>query len=469
MTANICTFMLCCFVITSNINTIESAKNNKINPIRFFIHTSREIYIRTLNNLKTFNKHPIVIKQEDQVILSTPGVGNITEYHLKLKSRDKLEKKAEDIKCSYSVVAKSNISYLKSLVENLKSGEPFIKTYEDTIKSIKKEAEIIFHLLMFGNLETGKWLWHYFLKIVAIRKYNVNKPFIDENLFEDGQLQSGVSDVIDNCMAENYLPPATMESNFISKNRSTFDNMISDLCNSGWLIGIIFDRDYDALIEFLYLKPFWDDSGLLFRQMKEVDIDWSETKQRFELEMVITKEFVANRIWMYHPYGRLDHQYLLVKIIDARIYCYLTVVLCVYETQLSSLDKEALTNIKDVIYKLIVEVLKLTAFKDELLVAISSEVRYGKITDFDDVQDILARVRAKANGILDDLNGTGTRGTDRFSFDIDKQQLTSIDLITGIIKEFRDYLTEFRGRLTFHYKTLLHFMDLVKTAAAPYI
>ncbi|XP_050421880.1 uncharacterized protein LOC126834175 isoform X3 [Adelges cooleyi] len=473
MIAKICTFLLCCFAIMSNIKTTESAGNSQINPIRFFVQRTHVNYSRMLNNVKTFRDHPIVIKSKDQKILSK-DYKNIKEYRLKLKSRDKLEKKAKDVKCSFCVIVKSNILCLKNLVELLKSGKPFIynkklhclynyKTIENTILHLKWEAELIVKLLLADNLETAQWLWSYFLKIIATRQYNQNKPFIRENPFDDDQLQTGVSDFIGNCIAEKHLPPTAMESDFVSKNISIYINMFTGIRKSVYFVDYVLDRNYDNMIELFYLKPFWNDQRqLLFGQIAQVNVDWSKAKQRHEVEVVITREFVKNRTWIYKPYGRFDHQMLLIKIIDARFYCYFSVMLHVYEKQLFILEEETVKDIKNLICYFINEALILTAFKDEFLVMILSELDLAKISDTDYVKDISARVRTKANVILNDLNAPYTNENDLLRFNGVENQLLTNDLIMRIITNFIVYLNELKSIcLPSVYETFLHFMGVV--------
>ncbi|XP_050430799.1 uncharacterized protein LOC126839501 [Adelges cooleyi] len=194
-------------------------------------------------------------------------------------------------------------------------------------------------------------------------------------------------------------------------------------------------------------------------EIEEVSIDWSQVKQRFEFEGVITEEFLENRTWIYEPHGRLDHQLLLVKIVDARIYCYLAVVLHVYEQQLFTFDEQALTRIQDRINKVILVALNLVAYKDFLML-ISSELMFGNMSDVDHTNDILAKVRTKANGTLNELNGASTNEIDRLSFNFDENQLSTNDMIMKIIKDFEDYLKELKRFLPFDYNVLLNFIGM---------
>ncbi|XP_050426390.1 uncharacterized protein LOC126836789 [Adelges cooleyi] len=465
MVANIFAFILCCFAITSNIKSIESTGNSKFEvPVQYKKHyllniiIYEEPYVYEVNRLRTFKKDTIIIESNEENILSKHLYSD-KDMQLKIESLGKFENKIQDIQCSYCVVTKLHILYLKNLAEKLKSGVRLTNN-EEIVTGLEKEAKYILRILLMSNLEIGKWLWIFLLKIVAISQYGDNIiPFIRENPFVDDQLQSGVTSVIEKCMAEKYLPPTAMEYDFISKNYNTYDYMFHHLYDPT-IIDDIFHNHVLGVIEFLYLKPFWLSNQLLFREMEEVNIDWGETKQRFELEVVITKEFVDNRIWMYHPYRRLDHQYLFVKIIDARIYCYLTVVLHVYEQQLFMLDEQALTDIKSRITKVMIEALKLTAYKDDFLVVLSSELKFGKINvnHIDWINDILARVRTKANGILNDLNGASSNEIDRLSFNHDENQLPTYDMIIKIIDDFEDYLKELKSFLPFDYKVLLNFI-----------
>ncbi|XP_050434850.1 uncharacterized protein LOC126842039 [Adelges cooleyi] len=471
MISNICAFLLCCFAITSNINKIESAGNNRINPTRFFIQTSHENFLRAVNNLKTFNKRPkIVITPADEKFLTMENVNNIDDYRLKLKSRDKLEKKGRDILCSFCVIVQSNITWLKNTVEELMGGESFIDNASNIIR-LKQEAELIVAMYPVENLQTGKWLWSYFLKLIAIRRYINNKRYIRENPFEDHQLQAGVSDFIGNCVLEKYLPPSVTEPDFVSKNPRTRDKLLTDLRDSKWFNDFPLDRDYDAMVEFLYLKPFWTDQRhLLFRAITQgFDVDWSAVRQRHRDELVVTREFVESRAWIHNPYGRLDHQRLVINIIEAQYYCYVYVVLYAYEKQVSALDEGTLGEVKELVYAVINEALNVS-IKEEFLVLIISELELTEMRNADDVRDVLARVKAKANALLNDLNGTRTNQVDRITFDVDEGQLTTVRFIKSIVLDFHFYLNSLRFYCApFSYKTLLHFMDQVKLSAAQYV
>ncbi|XP_050426337.1 uncharacterized protein LOC126836755 [Adelges cooleyi] len=468
MIANICAFLLCCFAITSIIKTIESA-GNQITPIRFVAQVSNEHYGRTVNKLKTFKKHPIDITSTDLRFLSTRVCGTYKDYQSKLKSRDKLEKKAQDIKCSFCVFAKSNVLYLKSLVRKMKGGELSVED-ETTVKRLEEEAKIILRLLMLSDLVTGKWLWIYLLKIVAISHCeNDNEPFIDGDPFEDGQLQTGVSEFIKYCKAKEYLPLAKTEADLIWQNPNISKNMFHVLRESGNISDVL-DGRVLVSIEFLYLKPFWDDDQLLFKQITLVDVDWSKAKQRHQDEVAITREFLEKRTWINKPYDRLDHQHLLVKILDARFYCYLSVVLYIFEQQLTILDRPTLKRIKDVVYNFIQDLLSLTAFKDEFLVLSISELQFAKVIDIGDIQQILARVTAKANELLNDLNGTQANEIHWLIFNVTEAQLSAYDFIIGVVQNFRDYFKELTDFcLPFEYKVILHFMDVVKISTARYV
>ncbi|XP_050441038.1 uncharacterized protein LOC126845994 [Adelges cooleyi] len=477
MIRNIFTFLLCCFATTLNLKTIESAGNSKICPTRFFVQITHKNLLRAVNNVKTLKKRPkIDITREDERNLTTSVCRSIDEYHLKLKSRDKLEKKGRDIICSFCVFAQSNVLWLKNFVEKITNGEPFINN-ENFVKRLKNEAEMIVVLFPVGDLQMGKWLWSYFLKIVAIRQYDDNKLYIHGNPFEDEQMQTGFSDFIENCIAENYLPPAAMDPDFVTKNESKYKKMFTDLSDSRWFKNLIashpLDRNYNGLIDILYLKPFWEDGRqLLFRGgtiAQGFNVDWSRVRQRHRNEVVITREFVENRTWISNPYGRLDHQHLLIKIIDATYYCYISVIIYIYEKQLSILNEPTLEEIKELIIDVINEALYVS-IKEEFLLVIFSELDCSQMRDIDVIKGILASVRAKANGILNDLNGANTNEIDWLSFTIDEGQLSNDSLIKIIISDFEFYLNELkRYFLPFKYEILLHFSDVVKFSAAQYI
>ncbi|XP_050426273.1 uncharacterized protein LOC126836706 [Adelges cooleyi] len=456
MIANICAFLLYCFAITSNIKTTESA-GNQVTPVQFFYPLCTGWYVNTVDRLKTYSKHPVAIKTAEQNILSG-SCDNYKGIKLKTKIRAKLETKVQDIKCSFCAIAKTNILFLTIVVDRLRSGEPYIVD-GDIVERLKEEAGIVVHLLLFGNMETDKWLWMYYLKIIALSRYDENKRFIRENPFEDDQLQTGVSDFIEYCKAEKYLPSAKTTVDYVLKNPKVYKNMFSVLRTSESIIGILLDRDFFS-IDFLYLKPFWEDKRLLFGQITGARVDWSQAKHRFELEVAVTREFVKNRTWIYEPYGRLDHQLLLVKIIDARIFCHVSVILQLYEKQLSMLDEQTLTHIRELINNVLLEVVKFLSFKDDFLLNILSEFMYAQVKDENHITDISARVLTKANDSLNDLNGDEKVEIDWIGFS--QRQLSTDVFMIKVINELDDYLNDFASFVRFEYKVFLHFIGVVK-------
>ncbi|XP_050426411.1 uncharacterized protein LOC126836806 [Adelges cooleyi] len=458
MIANLCEFLFCCFAITSNIKIIESA-GNQIAPLRLYTHTTGPSYVQTIKNLKTFNNHPVSITYEDVALLTAGYLETFLDYQLKLKSREKLEKKAKDITCSFSLIAKSKLFFLKDLFVKLENGEPFINV-EETIKRLKEEAGLILQLLVWGNLETGKRLWSYYLKIIAISQYEGNKRFIQENPFEDQQLQTGFSVFIEKCIADDYLPKNTIEFDLVLKKPEIYEKMFCDLRKSRWGKDVLRGQ-FLVTTDFLYLKSFWDDANeILFRHIVGVNVDWSNVKQRHELETAITREFVENRTWIKNPYGRLDHQHMVIKIISARFYCFFSVVLHIYEKQFSRLREEMMIDTRDRINNVIKDALILMSYKDDFLLNIISEFKFGIINEINDIKDILASVWKKANEILNDLNGVSANKIDWLSFNVNEGQLSNTDLIIRILNDFYDYLNELTV-LPFKYKVFLHFIDVV--------
>ncbi|XP_050425519.1 uncharacterized protein LOC126836332 isoform X1 [Adelges cooleyi] len=470
MIANICAFSLCCFALILNIKTIESASNSRITPARFIVPTSNRRYVRTVDKVKTFNKHStVIIKPVHQRILSMPVVNNIKKYQKKLRSRVRLEKKARDIKCSFCVIAKSKSGYFKNLLERLKGGEPLIYNM-DYLINIKQETAMIVELLLAENFETGMWLWSHFLKTIAIEQYDdLENYFKQGDPYEgDNLLQTGISKFIDTCIGENYLSLAAMEPDFVSNDPSVYDRLFEDLS----AIRISHDRDYNLMIALLYLKPFWDDQReLLFGPISYTDVDWNEANQKHLTEVPVTRTFFENRTWIYTPYDRMDHQLLLVRTIDARLYCHLSLVLHVYVKQLTAAldDPATLRHAKDVIQEVVQAVLNLTAFKDQFLEVVISELKTVRVGNIVEIKKISARVKSKANEVLNELHGSS--GIDRLGFNVDREQLSSInDLTTRVIKNFTDYIYELKRIWSpFEYRWLLHFLDLVKWSAGKYI
>ncbi|XP_050425525.1 uncharacterized protein LOC126836332 isoform X5 [Adelges cooleyi] len=465
MIANICAFSLCCFALILNIKTIESASNSRITPARFIVPTSNRRYVRTVDKVKTFNKHStVIIKPVHQRILSMPVVNNIKKYQKKLRSRVRLEKKARDIKCSFCVIAKSKSGYFKNLLERLKGGEPLIYNM-DYLINIKQETAMIVELLLAENFETGMWLWSHFLKTIAIEQYDdLENYFKQGDPYEgDNLLQTGISKFIDTCIGENYLSTDVLEPNFVSNAPSVINRFFEDLS----AIRLPLDRDYNLMIALLYLKPFWNDpSELLFGQIVHTDVDWSVAKELYLTEVAKTIEFFENHTWIYTPYERLDHQYLLVKIIDARLYCLLALVLHVYEKQVTAShdDPTTLAAIKDVIEQVVQDVLKLTAFKSHFLVVVLSELKSVEVGNIEKIKTISDEVKQMANNILNELHGSS--GVDMLGFTVDRQLCSIDDLTVRVIQNITDYMRELkRICLPFEYKWLLHFMDIVKWSA----
>ncbi|XP_050425524.1 uncharacterized protein LOC126836332 isoform X4 [Adelges cooleyi] len=462
MIAKLCAILLCCFALILNTKTMETTSNSQITPARFFVPTSDKNYVRAVDNVKTFNKQSTTINK--QSILSMPVVNDIEKYQKKIKSRDRLEKKAGDIKCTFCVIAKSNAVYLKYLLESFVAVKRF--SYDDDdlhkLRQIQLETTMIVELLLAENLETGKWLWSHFLKTIAIAEYDDFKNGFkrDVDPFEsDRLLQTGVSEFIGTCIREKNLPETAMAPDFVSNNPKGHGRFLNGLS----AIPLTTNRNYNLMLTLLYLAPFWEDRNeFLFRQIAYTNVDWNVAKQKHLTEVPATRTFFENNRWIYTPYERMDHQLLLVRIIDARLYCHLAVVLRVYEKQLTAgrFEPRTLRQTKDAIADVVQDVLQLTAFKDHFLVSVISDLKTKSDANIEEIKKMSTEVKAKANEVLNKLHGSS--GVDRLGLNVNQLQ-SSNELTALVIKNFKDYMNELkRICLPFEYRWLLHFLDLVK-------
>ncbi|XP_050425527.1 uncharacterized protein LOC126836332 isoform X7 [Adelges cooleyi] len=457
MIAKLCAILLCCFALILNTKTMETTSNSQITQARFFIPTSDKSYLNAVDNVKTFNKQSTAINSS----LSMPGYD---KYQKQVRIRYGLEKKARDIKCSFCVIAKSNVGYMSSLLENIISENRFAYDADSLhkLKKITQDTTMIVELLLAENLETGKWLWSHFLKTIAIDNYGGCKNGFKsgEDPFEgDRLLQTGVSDFIDTCKREKNLPETAMAPDFVSNNPKGHDRFLNGLR----AIPLTTNRNHNQMLALLYLTPFWNDqSELLSRQIAHTNVDWNVAKQKHLTEVPATRTFFENNRWIYTPYERMDHQLLLVRIIDARLYCHLAVVLRVYEKQLTAgrFEPRTLRQTKDAIADVVQDVLQLTAFKDHFLVSVISDLKTKSDANIEEIKKMSTEVKAKANEVLNKLHGSS--GVDRLGLNVNQLQ-SSNELTALVIKNFKDYMNELkRICLPFEYRWLLHFLDLVK-------
>ncbi|XP_050425526.1 uncharacterized protein LOC126836332 isoform X6 [Adelges cooleyi] len=458
MIAKLCAFLLCCFALILNTKTMESTSNSQITHTRLFIPTPHINLVRHVDNVRTFKKSTI-----PKQLLG--AVSKFSGNDKNLKIRYDLEKKARDIKCSFCVIAKSNAEFLNNVLQNIISENRF--GYDtDVLRKLREillDTTMIVELLLAENLKTGKWLWTHFLKTFAI-EYHEDftggfrlrvDPFKSDSL-----LQTGVSEFIDTCIREKNLPEAAMAPEaFILKNSKGHEHFLKDLRR----IPFPLDRRYSVLLKLLYLQPFWEDHGeLLFGQIAHTNVDWNVAKEKHLTEVPATRTFFENNRWIYTPYERMDHQLLLVRIIDARLYCHLAVVLRVYEKQLTAgrFEPRTLRQTKDAIADVVQDVLQLTAFKDHFLVSVISDLKTKSDANIEEIKKMSTEVKAKANEVLNKLHGSS--GVDRLGLNVNQLQ-SSNELTALVIKNFKDYMNELkRICLPFEYRWLLHFLDLVK-------
>ncbi|XP_050435067.1 uncharacterized protein LOC126842222 [Adelges cooleyi] len=315
MIAHNCIFWSFYFIQTVNFMMIEST--SKVSPSYYVNHTFPLSYVNVVNNLITYNEREIKISEKEITILTTP-VQTYSDTKGRKTVFDKFDKKIEDIKCTCTLIVKTKLAYLSNILEGLQSGGS-IEVAKDKLTMLKEEAGLMVLMFQLSQAKAGKWFWSYYLKIMAIIEYESNRNFFGDPLFAEDELQSGISHFLEYCKDNKYLPKNKPECDLVSKVPNVPNNIFQELRSSSIIaVEYVYIMQYIS-IEYLYLKPLWDDHELLFGEITGSTVEWRPTIRRHAVEVDKTKKYVENRQWIPKPFGHLSYHKLIKQIIRQEI------------------------------------------------------------------------------------------------------------------------------------------------------
>ncbi|XP_050431195.1 uncharacterized protein LOC126839823 [Adelges cooleyi] len=435
-------FLALYFILTVNFHMIEST--SKISPSYYNSQTFSHSYIDIVNTLKTYNQNEIKFNEKERTILTTP-----VQTYSNTKGRntvfDKLDKKIQDIKCTCSLIVKTKLVYLANILDGLQRGESIQFTWGE-LNVVKEEAGFMLLLFQKGQYNAGKWFWSYYFKIMAIIEYESNKNFFEEPPFGEEELQSDITNFIKYCKDNKYLPRNRTESELVSKNPNVPNNIFRVLRASEMI-----DIDYVNVmqyisIDYLYLKPLWDEHDLLFRQITGSAVEWKPTIRRYAVEVNKTKEYVKNRQWISEPFGHLSYHKLIKQIISVRIYTFLWVLLVIFNNEMPKMNPFRLNLAYLDTMGTIDRVQKYMHYTETLffdLVAAFNGAKYEDPINFD---SLIARISERVKDILVELNGRSSNGSNWICVNINED--FTYDMILEFLQEFDDNFSQLNEKLT---------------------
>ncbi|XP_050435064.1 uncharacterized protein LOC126842218 [Adelges cooleyi] len=416
MIANNYIFWSLYFIQTVNFMMIEST--HKVSPSYYVNKTFSHSYVSTVNSLITYNEREIKFSDKECTILTTP-----IQTYKDTKGRDKVfekfYKKIEDIKCTCSVIVKTKLAYLSNILEGLRSGGA-IEVARAKLNVLKEEAGLMVLLFQKGSVKAGKWFWSYYFKIMAIIEYESNKHFFGETPFGEEELQSDITNFINDCKNNKYLTRNRTESELVSKNPNVPNNIFQELRVSVIIVMDYVNEMQYIPINYLYLKPLWDENELLFSQITGSAIDWRPTIRRHAVEVNKTKEYIKNRQWISKPFGHLSYHKLIKHIISVRIYTFLWVLLEIFNKEMPQMGLFHLNLMYVETIRAIDKVQNCMHYTEFLfydLVSAFKGAMHERPLNFD---SIITRISMRVKDILVDLNGRNSNDSTWISININE-------------------------------------------------
>ncbi|XP_050435058.1 uncharacterized protein LOC126842216 isoform X1 [Adelges cooleyi] len=450
MMANNCIFLSLHYILTANFMMIEST--SKVSPSYYVNKTLSDAYVITVNNLITYNEREIKFSDQEITILAIP-VQTYNDTKIRDKVFDKFDKKIEDIKCTCSLIVKTKLVYLANILEGLRNGKP-IEVVRKELNVLKQEAGNMVLLFQKGNVKAGKWFWSYYFKIMAIIEYEVNKDYFEETPFEEEELQSDITNFINDCKDNKYLPRNRTESDLMSKNPNVPNNIFQELRASTVIIVDYVNEMQHISIDDLYLRPFWDKQELLFRQITGSAVDWRPTIRRHAVEVNKTRDYIENRQWISKPLGHLSYNKLIEQIISVRIYTFLWVMLVIFNREMSKINPFHLKLLCIESMRTIDVGHELMLYTDTFYFDVVTELRCAINDNQTNFDSIIARISVRVKDILNELNGCKLNGSVWISIEINEE--FTYAMIFEFLREFRDNINLLKEKITiFNYELAL--------------
>ncbi|XP_050431211.1 uncharacterized protein LOC126839832 isoform X2 [Adelges cooleyi] len=419
---------------------VESTK--KVSPSYYVNQTYNPFYVFIVNTLKTYNERKINLSGKEITVLTTPVR---TYYDTKGREIvfDKFYQKIEDIKCTFSLIVKTKLAYLSNILEGLQSGGA-IDVAREKLNVLKEEAGFMILLFQKGNVKAGKWFWSYYFKIMAITEYKSNKHFFEETPFGEKELQSDITKFIQHCKDNKYLPKNITEFDFVSKN-SNVPIYIFQKLRTSVAVDYVYGMQ-SILIDYLYLKPLWDEHELFFSQITGAAVDWMPTIRRYAVEVTKTKKYIENHQWISKPFGHLSYHKLIKQIISVRMYTFMWVMLVIFNKEMHKRDLVQLKHLYTESMRIINMVEIFMHYTETLFFDIVAEFRCAINDNQINFDSIIPRMSVRANEILVELNGSNSNSSDWISIDINKE--FNDNMIIQFLQEFGGNFWRLNEKLT---------------------
>ncbi|XP_050435065.1 uncharacterized protein LOC126842220 [Adelges cooleyi] len=441
MIAHNCIFLSLYLILIVNFVMIESTK--KVSPPYYVSRTYSLFYVNTVNTLKTYNQQEIKFSEKEITTLQTP-VQTLNDTKGRNIVFDKFYKKIEDIKCTCSLIIKSKLVHLTNILEGLRRGGT-IEVALDELNVLKEEAGFMVLLFEKAKGKAGKWFWSYYFKIMAMIEYESNKNFFRETPFEEEELQSDITNYIEYCKNNKYFPKNKPQDDLVSKNPNVPINIFKVLQRSV-IIGVHYaDIMQHISIEYLYLKPLWDEHELLFAKITGSVVEWRPTIRRHAAEVNKTKEFIENREWISKPFGHLTYHKLIQQIISVRMYTCLWVMLVMFNKEMPKMDLLHLKLLYMESMRTIDTGPEFMPYTDTFYSDVVAEFRYAMKDNQNVFDSIITRISARVKEISVELNGCNSNGSDWISIDI-KEPLTYA-MILEFLGEFRHFFNLLKEKI----------------------
>ncbi|XP_050431200.1 uncharacterized protein LOC126842217 isoform X2 [Adelges cooleyi] len=444
MTTHNCIVLSLYFILSIKFMMVESTK--KISPSYYVNQAFTLPYVNTVNNLITYNEREIKIIEKEIITITTP-IRTYNDTKGRNTAFDKFDKKIEDIKCTCSVIVKTKLAYLSNILEGLQSGGS-IEVAKDKLTVLKEEAGLMVLMFQLSQAKAGKWFWSYYLKIMAIIEYESNRNFFGDPLFAEDELQSGITNFIKNCKDNKYLPRNRTESDLVLKNSNVSIGIFQKLRAT---MTIAYNAMHSISIEYLYLKPLWDEQELLFSQITGSAVEWRPTIKRHAVEVNKTKEYIKNRQWISKPFGHLSYHKLIKQIIVTKAYIFLWVMLVIFDEKIPNMDEISFNTIYAQSINTINTVFEFMSYTDTFLYDIVSEYHWTMPEDTN-LGNLIARISEKAKDNLVELNGRNSNGSDWIRINVNDE--LSNDRTMKFLKEFVDYFKQLKAKLNPFYYVL---------------
>ncbi|XP_050437892.1 uncharacterized protein LOC126844081 isoform X1 [Adelges cooleyi] len=359
-------------------------------------------FIELLNTYNTFKDSPIIFTEDEKRILTTSN----TEDSLndKVLAQLKYYRKIQEIQCADYLI----LQYI------LYGTEP-------NIEEIAKYVYNMIAMAYKGKVVAFKWLWELYINLLSPTTDDGKQP-LNMMMQDFENFQKPLADLIEMCVEHKYITVKYNDQQNHDRRKSTphlknklvgylklnikkyrhYEPMLEESSSrpnlivnteETWKLNYekheLFKKNSPALplsFDHLSLKCVWEYTPFLIDPIPNVTIDWTaiEKTYAFDLQTVQTCGFTN---WKKYPFEYIRFQKSFRDIIMIKLYCYIYVLISVY-------------NPSDYIFNgylksLIVDMLKFSYIEDKTLNnVITLYNKFGKLDDSNE-NDIRIKIISK--------------------------------------------------------------------------